>query len=168
MLHGKMTSKEMRVIVRRERSHPGAQLRFGDVDCYRLTAFATSTCRRQLQTLGLRHRRRARCEDRIRQEKATGLRNLHCTGSIRTGSGARSSLLPVTSSPGSACSPTRSMKPADGNRNGSGAACSRPRGPENRHRSAALPLSNPQARIGTTTLATTPDRGTSSLMKDRG
>lgn len=68
--------KDMRVIVRRERPHPGAQLRFGDVDGYRLTAFATNTRRGQLQQLELRHRRRARCEDRIRQAKDTGLRNL--------------------------------------------------------------------------------------------
>lgn len=66
----------MRVIVRRERPHPGAQLRFDDVDGYRLTAFATNTRRGQLQQLELRHRRRARCEDRIRQAKDTGLRNL--------------------------------------------------------------------------------------------
>nr|WP_051191987.1 IS1380 family transposase [Microbacterium luticocti] len=67
--------KDMRVIVRRERPHPGAQLRFDDVDGYRLTAFATNTRRGQLQRLELRHRRRARCEDRIRQAKDTGLRN---------------------------------------------------------------------------------------------
>ncbi|HKT56500.1 MAG TPA: IS1380 family transposase [Microbacterium sp.] len=70
----------MRVIVRRERPHPGAQLRFGDVDGYRLTAFATNTRRGQLQRLELRHRRRARCEDRIRQAKDTGLRNLPLHG----------------------------------------------------------------------------------------
>ncbi len=34
---------DMRVIVRRERPHPGAQLRFDDVDGYRLTAYATNT-----------------------------------------------------------------------------------------------------------------------------
>lgn len=66
----------MRVIVRRERPHPGAQLRFDDVDGYRLTAFATNTARGQLAALELRHRRRARCEDRIRIAKDTGLRNL--------------------------------------------------------------------------------------------
>ena len=66
----------MRVIVRRERPHPGAQLRFGDVDGYRLTAFATNTARGQLQALERRHRQRARCEDRIREAKDTGLRNL--------------------------------------------------------------------------------------------
>jgi hypothetical protein len=72
--------KDMRVIVRRERPHPGAQLRFDDVDGYRLTAFATNTRRGQLQRLELRHRRRARCEDRIRNAKDTGLRNLPLKG----------------------------------------------------------------------------------------
>jgi hypothetical protein len=31
----------MRVIVRKERPHPGAQLRFVDIDGHRFTAFAT-------------------------------------------------------------------------------------------------------------------------------
>lgn len=70
----------MRVIVRRERPHPGAQLRFDDVDGYRLTAFATNTVRGQLADLELRHRRRARCEDRIRISKDTGLSNLPLHG----------------------------------------------------------------------------------------
>ena len=39
----------------------------------RLTAFATNTTRGQLADLELRHRRRARCEDRIRDAKDTGL-----------------------------------------------------------------------------------------------
>ena len=66
----------MRVIVRKERPHPGAQLRFEDVDGMRITAFATNTVRGQLPDLELRHRRRARCEDRIRTAKDTGLANL--------------------------------------------------------------------------------------------
>jgi Transposase DDE domain group 1 len=66
----------MRVIVRKERPHPGAQLRFTDIDGHRFTAFATDTKRGQLADLELRHRRRARCEDRIRNAKDTGLRNL--------------------------------------------------------------------------------------------
>lgn len=70
----------LRVIVRRERPHPGAQLRFDDVDGYRLTAFATNTAQGQLQDLELRHRRRARCEDRIRIAKDTGLANLPLQG----------------------------------------------------------------------------------------
>ncbi len=70
----------MRVIVRRERPHPGAQLRLTDRDGHRLTAFATNTAPggpgRQLADLELRHRRRARAEDRIQVAKDTGLRNL--------------------------------------------------------------------------------------------
>ena len=66
----------MRVIVRKERPHPGAQLRFEDVEGMRITAFATNTTRGQLADLELRHRRRARCEDRIRIAKDTGLNNL--------------------------------------------------------------------------------------------
>ena len=54
----------MRVIVRRERPHPGAQLRFTDTDGHRFTAFATGTRKGQLADPELRHRRRARCEDR--------------------------------------------------------------------------------------------------------
>lgn len=69
----------MRVIVRRERPHPGAQLRFDDVDGYRLTGFATNTTKGQLADLEVRHRRRARCEDRIRAAKDMGLRNLPLT-----------------------------------------------------------------------------------------
>ncbi|WP_083418410.1 IS1380 family transposase [Pseudofrankia sp. BMG5.37] len=52
----------MRVIVRKERPHPGAQLRITDVDGNRITAFATNSRRGQLAALELRHRRRARCE----------------------------------------------------------------------------------------------------------
>ncbi|AXE37794.1 hypothetical protein JS278_00602 [Acidipropionibacterium virtanenii] len=70
----------MRVIVRRERPHPGAQLRFDNVDGYRLTAFATNATRGQLADLEVRHRRRARCEDRIRNAKDTGLVNLPLHG----------------------------------------------------------------------------------------
>jgi Transposase DDE domain group 1 len=57
----------MRVTVRKERPHPGAQLRFTDIDGHRFTAFATDAKRGQLADLELRHRRRARCEDRIRR-----------------------------------------------------------------------------------------------------
>jgi hypothetical protein len=70
----------MRVIVRKERPHPGAQLRFTDLDGHRFTCFATEAKRGQLADLELRHRRRARCEDRIRAAKDTGLRNLPLHG----------------------------------------------------------------------------------------
>jgi hypothetical protein len=70
----------MRVIVRREKPHPGAQLRITDANGWRITAFATNTrsgaVGTQLPELELRHRRRARAEDRIRSAKDTGLTNL--------------------------------------------------------------------------------------------
>ena len=66
----------MRVIVRRERPHPGAQLRVTDVDGHRITCFVTNTRKGQLAALEQRHRNRARCEDRIRCGKDTGMRNL--------------------------------------------------------------------------------------------
>jgi hypothetical protein len=74
----------MRVIAGKERPHPGAQLRITDVDGHRVTAFATNTPTggpgTQLADLELRHRRRARCEDRIRVAKDTGLANLPLHG----------------------------------------------------------------------------------------
>jgi hypothetical protein len=70
----------MRVIARKERPHPGAQLRITDADGLRVTAFATNTVQGQLPDLELRHRRRARAEDRIRCAKDTGLRNLPLHG----------------------------------------------------------------------------------------
>lgn len=74
----------MRVIARKERPHPGAQLRLTDVDGLRVTAFATNTKTggpgTQLADLELRHRRRARAEDRIRNLKDLGLTNLPLHG----------------------------------------------------------------------------------------
>jgi hypothetical protein len=64
----------MRVIVREERPHPGAKLRFADIGGRQV--LATNAKVGQLADLELRHRRRARCEDRIRAVKDTGLRNL--------------------------------------------------------------------------------------------
>ena len=69
-----------RLILRKERPHPGAQLTFTDTDGHRITGFFTDTPHGmipgQLAGLELRHRQHARVEDRIRQAKATGLRNL--------------------------------------------------------------------------------------------
>ncbi len=73
-----------RLILRKERPHPGAQLTFTDVDGHRITALLTNTPPEQSLTgpagLELRHRQHARVEDRIREAKATGLRNLPCRG----------------------------------------------------------------------------------------
>jgi hypothetical protein len=69
-----------RLILRKERPHPGAQLRTTDAEGMRITGFLTNTSAggpgRQLADLELRHRRHARVEDRIRAGKDTGLRNL--------------------------------------------------------------------------------------------
>src|SRR4051812_15452943 len=63
-----------RVVVRRERPHPGAQLdAFEEADGWRYTAFATDTAFGQLAHLDARHRAHARVEDRIRCAKDTGL-----------------------------------------------------------------------------------------------
>jgi hypothetical protein len=71
-----------RLILRKERPHPGAQLTFTDVDGMRITALLTNTpagiVPGQAAGLELRHRHHARVEDRIREAKATGLRNLPC------------------------------------------------------------------------------------------
>ena len=73
-----------RLILRKERPHPGAQLTFTDIDGHRVTAFLTDTppgvIPGQIAGLELRHRQHARVEDRIRQAKAAGLRNLPCRG----------------------------------------------------------------------------------------
>ena len=65
-----------RVLCRREDAHPGAQLRFTDLDGHRFQVFVTDQPDGDLACLELRHRQRARVEDRIRAAKATGLRNL--------------------------------------------------------------------------------------------
>ncbi len=64
----------MRVIVRRERPHPGAQLSlFEEIDGWRYQAVATNTSIGQLAFLEARHRAHARVEDRIRHAKDSGL-----------------------------------------------------------------------------------------------
>jgi Transposase DDE domain group 1 len=64
----------MRVIVRRERPHPGAQLSLlEEADGWRYQAFATNTGSGQLAFLEARRRAHARVEDRIKAAKDTGL-----------------------------------------------------------------------------------------------
>jgi len=64
----------MRVIARRERPHPGAQLSlFEEADGWRYQAFVTNTSTGQVPFLEARHRAHARVEDRIRHAKDTGL-----------------------------------------------------------------------------------------------
>ena len=66
-----------RLLVRRERPHPGAQLSVFDCEAgYRHTAFITDQEDADIAALELRHRRRARVEDAIRTGKETGMRKL--------------------------------------------------------------------------------------------
>ena len=67
----------MRVILRRERPHPGAQLdALEERDGYRYQTIATNTGRGPIQFLEARHRAHARVEDRIRCGKNTGIGRL--------------------------------------------------------------------------------------------
>jgi hypothetical protein len=65
-----------RVIVRRERPHPGAQLSFIDHDGYRFQAILTDQPDEDIAVIERRHRQRAHVEDRIRDDKDTGLAKL--------------------------------------------------------------------------------------------
>jgi len=62
-----------RLIVRRERPHPGAQLSFTDHDGYRFQAILTDQTDPDIAMLECRHRQHAHVEDRIRDDKDTGL-----------------------------------------------------------------------------------------------
>ena len=89
-----------RAICRREDAHPGAQLRFTDHDGHRFQVFLTDQPDPDLARLELRHRQRARVEDRIRAAKATGLRTSPSTGGGATASGWSWSWPPKTSPAG--------------------------------------------------------------------
>jgi hypothetical protein len=62
-----------RLIIRRERPHPGAQLSFTDHDGYRFQAILTDQPDPDIAVLECRHRQHAHVEDRIRDDKDTGL-----------------------------------------------------------------------------------------------
>ncbi len=68
--------RDARVIVRRERPHPGAQLSFTDHDGHRFQAILTDQDGSEIAVLERSHRARARVEDRIRAAKDCGLTNL--------------------------------------------------------------------------------------------
>jgi hypothetical protein len=72
---------DMRVISRRERPHPGAQLSlFDSYAGWRHTCFITNTRGADIAALELRHRGHARVEDRVRTWKDCGLANLPFDG----------------------------------------------------------------------------------------
>ena len=70
----------MRVIVRKERPHPEAQLRFTDLDGHRFNAFATDARKGQLADLELRHRRRSAARTGSAAPRTPGCGNLPLEG----------------------------------------------------------------------------------------
>jgi hypothetical protein len=65
-----------RLICRRERPHPGAQLSFADHDGHRLQCFITDQTPTELGAPETRHRQHAIVEDRVRVLHDLGLENL--------------------------------------------------------------------------------------------
>jgi hypothetical protein len=83
-----------RLICRRERPHPGAQLSlFDSAEGWRHTCFITNTPGRDLAALELRHRGHARVEDRVRNWKNTGLENLPFEDFVRNQAWVATTLL---------------------------------------------------------------------------
>ncbi|CAN5129769.1 IS1380-like element ISMsm3 family transposase [soil metagenome] len=68
----------LRVIVRREPLHPGAQQTIDDIDGHRFTATLTDVTDLDIVAIDRHHRARARIEDRIKDAKGCGLANLPC------------------------------------------------------------------------------------------
>lgn len=66
----------MRIFVRKDNPHVGAQLRITDIIGHRDTVIATNQERDQFDELEVRHRLRARCAGRSRHAKETGFANL--------------------------------------------------------------------------------------------
>jgi hypothetical protein len=94
----------MRLIVRKERPHLGAQLRLMDTDGMRLSCFATNSTRRPIAELELRHRLRARAEDRVRAARPPACGTFPCIAPLRRRSGWRSCRSLSTCWPGCRCS----------------------------------------------------------------
>lgn len=92
-----------RLILRKERPHPGAQLRITDRDGLRITGFLTNTTHggpgTQLADLELRHRRHARVEDASARRRTPGCATYPSTTPTRTASGSPSTPSPKTCSP---------------------------------------------------------------------
>ncbi len=83
-----------RLICRRENPHPGAQLSLFDHESgFRHTCFITSTRGGDIRALELRQRGHARVEDRVRNWKDCGLKNLPFDGFARNQAWVAASLV---------------------------------------------------------------------------
>ena len=94
--------KGMRVIVRKERPHPGAQLRLTDLDGHRVTAFATNTAPAAANSPTSNCATAAAPAPKTGSaaRRTPGSPTCRCTSSPRTRSGAPSSPWPASSPPG--------------------------------------------------------------------
>jgi hypothetical protein len=103
-----------RVIVGRERAHPGAQLTLTDHDGHRCQAVLTDQTQGDIGVLERRHRQRAHCEDHIRNDKDTPSTPAarSCT-STRAGAGHERSLTRSRASARSPHPPDRPLGPHD-------------------------------------------------------
>lgn len=117
-------------------------MRITDADGMRITCFVTNTPDRPIADLELRHRLRARAEDRIRAARSTGMRNLplHDTAQNRVWLEIVQIAL-STCWPGCPCSPLPARQ-GSGNRAVCGSTCSL-RPASSSHRSAPHPPSRP-------------------------
>ncbi|HUZ55482.1 MAG TPA: hypothetical protein VMU94_23505 [Streptosporangiaceae bacterium] len=138
----------MRILIRRENPHPGAQLSlFEQHDGKRHQVTSTSTPGGQGPFLEARHRTQTWVEDRIRRAKATGVRHLPpgTTRSTKPGAKPRPSL--VTCSPASASSPSTATSQKGGKLCATG-SCTPPGGSSTASAAATCgyPPSGPRAR----------------------
>lgn len=168
----------MRLILRKERPHFGAQLRITDAGGMRIPCFAAHTPDRPIAELELRHRLRARAEDRIRVARppACAACPSRTRGQPRTArsprSGWRSSRSPSTCWPGCPCLPSPAG-PDAGNAAACDSACF-PRPPTRYHLSAqdspphpTLALARRDHHCPRTTRAAAHPRPTSNFLPSR-
>jgi hypothetical protein len=86
----------MRLIVRKERPHPGAQLRITDLDGHRITAFVTNTSRGSWPTSNSGTAAGHGSRTASAAPRTPGWPTCRCPTSLRTGSGAPSWRWPPT------------------------------------------------------------------------
>jgi len=83
-LHDHRWGEGVRVLARRERPHPGAQLTlFDTAEGFRHQVFITDPTDDDIAALELRHRHRAHVENRIPAAKDSGLHNVPCEDFVR-------------------------------------------------------------------------------------
>jgi len=113
---------DIRVIARRTPRPVGKPAKLGEHPDWEYGAFATNTPSGQVQFLDARHRTQAHVEDRVKQFKAYGARNLHDMAQNRIWCAIVELACELTTWP--RCSPSPPTPPAGGNPNDSGCGSS--------------------------------------------